>query len=113
MSGYKINWTKSALLPLNSTVDPDTLPAYILVVNKYKYVGTDIYPSLAYISSKNFKGIFGYRDDLNRWSYLSHSLQTCVSIFKMDILPRVNFFLLHLTSTSSHQLLGHNTLNSL
>lgn len=93
LSGYKINWTKSALLPLNSKLDPKSLPQHIPVVKQFKYLGIDIFPSVTTIVNKNFHGIFSrIETDLTRWSHLPKSFQARVSIIKMDILPRINFF---------------------
>ena len=93
LSGYKINWTKSALLPLNSKLNLSSLPQHIPVVKQFKYLGVDIFPSLTTIANKNFQGIYNKIEaDLNRWSHLPKSVQARVSIIKMDILPRINFF---------------------
>ena len=71
LSGYKINWTKSALFPLNSELDPGTLPQHIPVVKQFKYLGVEIFPSLVSIANKNFQGIYNkIESDLDRWSYL-------------------------------------------
>lgn len=92
-SGYKINWTKSSLMPLNSVLDTTTLPIHIPIVKSFKYLGVDIYPSLFSISSKNFQNIMKQVEaDLERWTRLPNSLQARVSIIKMDVLPRVNFY---------------------
>ena len=56
-------------------------------------LGLDVFPSLFSISSKNFQGIMKRMEvDLERWTRLPISLQTCRSIVKMDILPRVYFY---------------------
>lgn len=93
LSGYKINWSKSPLFPLNSRLDPKLLPQHIPIVKQFKYLGVDIFPLVASIASKNFLGIYNkIQIDLDWWSYLPKSLQARVSIIKMDILPRINFF---------------------
>lgn len=93
LSGYKINWTKSALLPLNHYLLPGSLPSYIPIVKHFKYLGIEIFSSLNTIISKNFTGIYkNVESDFNKWTHHPNSLQTRVSIVKMDILPRINFF---------------------
>lgn len=93
LSGYKINWSKSKLMPLNSSLDPASLPPHIPVVKSFKYLGVDIHCSLQSTSIKNFQNILKrVEEDLNRWSKLLNSLSAQISIVKMDILPRVNFF---------------------
>ena len=88
-----INWKKSALLPLNSQLSLSSLLQHIPVVNHFKYLGVDIFPSLSITANKNFQSIYNnIETDLNRWSHLPKSLQACVSIVKMDILLRIHFF---------------------
>lgn len=86
------------------------LPPHIPVVK----LGTDVYPSLGNITTKNFNVIFSNIEaDLESWSHLCHSVWTRVSIINMDILPQMNFFSSTLPNTSSHQLLGQDTFTSL
>lgn len=93
LSGYKINWSKSQLMTLNSSLDPASLPPHIPVVKSFKYLCVDIHCSLQSTSIKNFQNILKrMEEDLNRWSKLPNSLSARISIVKMDILPRVNFF---------------------
>uniref|UniRef100_A0A3Q3AUI9 Reverse transcriptase domain-containing protein n=1 Tax=Kryptolebias marmoratus TaxID=37003 RepID=A0A3Q3AUI9_KRYMA len=93
ISGYKINWSKSSLLHLGSIIPTSPLPSSIPVVSHFKYLGIDISPSIFHIASHNFQRAFNLIEkDLQRWSKLPNSLQARVSIIKMDILPRVNFY---------------------
>lgn len=93
LSGYKINWTKSQLMPLNPSVSLSTLPSLIPVVNSFKYLGVDIYPTLSVISTKNFQHIFKrVEEDMERWTKLPISMSARISIIKMDVLPRINFY---------------------
>lgn len=56
-------------------------------------MGVDVFPSLISISSKNFQHIIKrVEGDLEGWTWLPNFLQMRVSIIKMDVLPRVNFY---------------------
>lgn len=93
LSGYKINWNKSALMHLNSAAHQVPLPSHIPVVKSFKYLGIQIFPSTSSIAIKNFQGIYSQIErDFERWSNLPNSLQARIAIIKMDILPRVNFY---------------------
>lgn len=93
ISSYKINPQKSSLLPLNSAmVETDCIPA-IPIVSHFKYLGVEIYPSLELTGRKNFKFLFkGIKEDLARWGDLTLSLSRKISLIKMNILPRINFY---------------------
>jgi len=45
LSGFEINWNKSCLLCLNSKIDLTPLAISIPVVQSFKYLGIDIFPS--------------------------------------------------------------------
>lgn len=92
LSGYRINWNKSVLFPLNGKIDMSDLTQNIPVVNQFRYLGVNIHPNLGTITNKNFQGLHDKIEaDLNRWSFLPNSLQSRISVIKMDILPRLNF----------------------
>lgn len=94
LSGYKINRTKSQLMPLNPSFNSSTLPAFIPVVKTFKYLGVDIHPTLLSISTKNFQHVFKrVEEDMERWTKLATSMSARISIIKMDVLPRIHFFL--------------------
>lgn len=93
LSGYKINWTKSNLMPLNPSLNPSSLPAFIPVVNLFKYLGVGVHPTVSAISTKNFQHVSkSVEEDMERWLKLPISMSARISIIKMDILPRINFF---------------------
>lgn len=92
LSGFKINWQKSALLPLNQAMCNAPIPASIPVTNNFTYLGIDIYSSIQTIIKNNFsKTLNKVVADLDRWSNLPNSLRGRVAIIKMNILPRINF----------------------
>ena len=75
LSGYKINWTKSALMHLNNAASQIPLPSHIPVVKNFKYLGIDIFPSTSSIAIKNFQGIYSrIEKDFERWSGQPNSL---------------------------------------
>lgn len=87
MSGYKINWSKSAILPLNSAAKNVQLPADIPICMSFTYLGIEIYPNLNKIVNENFCGIKKKEEqDLKRWGSLQVSMQGRISTIKMNIL---------------------------
>lgn len=92
LSGFKINWQKSALLPLNQAMCNASIPASIPVTKNFIYLGIDIYSSIQAMIKNNFGNTLNkVVADLDRWSSLPNSLRGRVAIIKMNILPRVNF----------------------
>lgn len=93
VSGYKVNWGKSALLPLY--VRERTLSSLnIPVVKKIKYLGVDIYPSITDIIKNNYDRVARDTEaDLQRWDFLPLSFAARISTIKMSILPRINKFI--------------------
>lgn len=92
MSGFKINWSKSALLHLNDTAKTSVLPANIPIVQHFKYLGIEIFSSLNQIIKHNYSSVLNkILRDMDRWIDLTMSIQARVSIVKMNILPRINF----------------------
>lgn len=92
-SGYKINWDKSSLLPLNFDLEPTTLSSHIPVVDHFKYLGVEIYPSVNKLVLKNFNKILKQiKIDTLNWMRLPHSLHARIAMVKKNILPRLNFF---------------------
>lgn len=92
ISGYKINWGKSALLPLNSKAQKVVIPSMIPLKSDLVYLGINVSTSLPEIVKFNYEKIFkDVQRDLANWSKISGSLQTRISVIKMNILPRINF----------------------
>ena len=92
ISGFKINWQKSALLPLNNACVAANLPLLVPVVQHFTCLGIEIYASLGAIVKNNFLEVFKkIAYDLDRWMNLPNSLQARIAIIKMNVLPRINF----------------------
>ncbi len=93
LSGFKIYWSKSCLLPLNTKIDSMSLSICIPLVENFKYLGTDVFPSLQEIVSKTYNGILAKVSlDLENWSRLPTSFQARISVIKMNVLPLINLF---------------------
>lgn len=91
VSGYKINWEKSALLPLNSSTGQVPITAVTLnipVVQTFKYLGVSIFPTVSATVTNNFKKVFAeVETSLQKWSSSSLSFYSCILVIKMNILP--------------------------
>ena len=87
MSGFKINWTKSALLHLNAkhTTKTSVLLANIPIVQHFKYLGIEIFSSLNQIIKHNYSSVLNkILRDMDRWIDLPMSIRARVSIVKMN-----------------------------
>ncbi len=92
VSGYKINWEKSVLMPLSVLCDTASVSSLIPVSNAFTYVGIQILPSLQAVVKQNYSSLFNnIRRDLERWDALLLSLQGRIAIIKMNFLPRLLF----------------------
>ncbi len=93
LSGFKINWSKLSLLPLNSKIDSMSISISIPLVQNFKYLGVNVFPSLQEIVSKNYNSILAkVSSDLENWSHLPTYFQTLISVIKMNVLPHINLF---------------------
>lgn len=54
LSGYKINWAKSALMPIGPSKDKLSLPSFIPIVTSFVYLGIKIGGSLSDILRDNY-----------------------------------------------------------
>lgn len=92
LSGYKSNWMKSALMPLNEPAKTVVLPYGIPIKTEITYLGIEILPSLHNIVKTNYGNIFKeVEHDIVVWTKLPASLHTRIASVKMNVLPRLNF----------------------
>ncbi len=93
LSGYKINWSKSALMPINNVKVNSSIPSFIPIKESFIYLGITIYKNIHKIARDNFNNILvKVKNDIQRWKNLKVSLQGGISTVKMNLLPRCNFF---------------------
>lgn len=91
LSGYKINWTKSALMPLNN-IDANAIPVCIQAKDSFTYLGITIHKNIPKINRDNFNTMQSkIKSDTHRWRNLKTSLQGRINTVKMNVLPRLNF----------------------
>lgn len=109
MSGYKINWDKSSLMALNSITKAESLPSGLVFANSCTYLDIKIVDSLSKIAQTNFSEISQkIKQEIQRWDNVKMSMQARISTVKMNILPRVNFFIFHAPVFSSPKLFQRN-----
>lgn len=88
MSGFRINWSKSALLHLNDSAKTSVLPAIVPVVQQFRYLGIEIFPSLNQIKYNYSLALNNVLRDMDRWNRLPISIRARVSIIKMNVIDR-------------------------
>lgn len=94
LSGYKINWSKSEAIPLNSFTYSNILKnaSIIWKPQGMKYLGIKIKSPIDSILELNLPELLKtIKEDLKRWSSLPLSLWGRGEILKMNILPRLSF----------------------
>ncbi len=93
LSGYKINWSKSALMPISNVKVNSSIPSFIPIKESFIYLGITIYKNIHKIARDNFNNILvKVKNDIQRWKNLKVSLQGRISTVKMNLLPRFFFF---------------------
>ncbi len=90
LSGYKINWSKSALMPINNVKVNFSIPSFIPIKESFIYLGITIYKNIHKIARDNFNNILvKVKNDIQRWKNLKISLQGRISTVKMNLLPSI------------------------
>ena len=85
LSGFKINWSKPALMPLNEAAKTSAFPSNIPSVTHFKYLGIDVFSSQHFTVKQNYTETLNkVLGDLERWASLPNSLQAFISIVKMN-----------------------------
>ncbi len=94
LSGYKLNWNKSALMPINNVKVNFSIPSFIPNKESFIYLGITIYKNIHKIGRDNFNNILvKVKNYIQRWKNLKISLQGRISTVKMNLLPRlINYY---------------------
>ncbi len=93
LSGYKINWSKSALMPINNVKVNSSIPSFIPIKEYFIYLGITIYKNIHKIARDNLNNILvKVKNYIQRWKNLKVSLQGRISTVKMHLLPRFIYF---------------------
>lgn len=91
-SGYKLNFNKSELLPINplsKKMSPSSFP-FRVVAEGFRYLSIFITASFKDFFNKNFRSLIDKcKLDLTRWSSLPLSLTGRINLVKMVILPKL------------------------
>lgn len=94
ISGYKLNLSKSELLPINKAAHDLSYSQFPfkMAEKSFKYLGVVVTKSILDLFKLNFKPLFEKTiNDFSRWSHLHLSLAGRVNIIKMNILPKFLF----------------------
>ncbi len=71
LSGYKINWSKSALMPINNVKVNSSIPSFIPIKHSFIYLGFTIYKNIHKIARDNFNSILvKIKNDIQKWNNL-------------------------------------------
>ena len=107
ISGYKINWTKSEVMPLSKNchgITRDQWP-FRWVSSGMVYLGIKLIPGLEKMMQINFQPIIQeIRNLLQNWSKLTLSIMGRINLVKMIIAPKINYlsYMLPLVLPPSH-----------
>lgn len=94
ISGYKLNLSKSELLPINKAAHDLSYSQFPfkMAEKSFKYLGVVVTKSILDLCKLNLKPLFEKTiNDFSRWSHLHLSLAGRVNIIKMNILPKFLF----------------------
>ncbi len=73
LSGYKINWSKSALMPINNVKDHFSILSFIPIKESFIYLGITIYKNIHKIARDNFNNILvKVKNDTSK-SFIEHT----------------------------------------
>lgn len=98
LSGYRPNYQKSQLFPLNSLARslPKSISPFKWAETGFRYLGIFICPSLSNMMNKNFLPLLeSMEKDFDRWTLLPLSLVGRANLVKMVIFPKFLYLFQH------------------
>lgn len=99
VSGYKLNYQKSEILPINALAKqlPHSIVPFKWSSNALRYLGIHIITSLSDPYRNNLAPLVVKTEgDFDRWSTLPLSLVGRINLIKMVVLPKFLYFFQHL-----------------
>ncbi len=92
-------------MPINNVKVNSSIPSFIPITESFTYLGITIYKNIHKIARDNFNNILvKVKNYIQRWNNLKVSLQERISTVKMNLLPRLIFFLYATTFSPSRLL---------
>lgn len=91
ISGYKLNLTKSELMPINNVASdvPLSFMPFKASLHSFKYLGVQVTKCFADLFHHNFSPLLSrLTKDFHRWSLLPLSLVGRINCVKMNVLPK-------------------------
>ena len=98
-SGYKLNYHKSELFPINSLSKqlPRSVAPFKWADNGFRYLGVFITDSISSMFSTNFRPLVEkIEEDFARWSALPLSLAGRINLIKMVVMPKFLYLFQHI-----------------
>lgn len=114
ISGYKVNNTKSSILPLNANErrNPISEAVQFNVVEQFKYLGVQILPRLEHVVNANYEPLMiEINESIDKWMSLPVSIIGRINILKMNILPKLLYFFPKHSSTTTFRFVLKNLKN--
>lgn len=92
LSGYKVNYSKTALMLIN-TDKHTTLPLQIQTMKEVTYLVFQICNDSSLIATSNYLSVLkNIEEDTNRWAHLPAPVTARIAVVKMNISPRIKFY---------------------
>ncbi len=96
LSGYGMDWSRSALMPIDNVGVGSSVPSFVPIEESFTYLGIAMCRSIHGIARDSFGNVLvGVGNGVQRWKNLGVSLRGRISTVGMNLLPRFDFFSLY------------------